>query len=78
MKDNKKLYKIMRKVKFSYNQDIFHNRLGKELRKDISDDIIYSHIFWNEKDKLSEEIHRVKESIINSVIQNKYKKVYRI
>lgn len=79
MKDDKRVYNNMRKVKFSYSQDRFNIRLEQELRGYVSDDVIHSLARnWNEMDKVYEEIHRVKESLIDSVITNKYNKVYRI
>lgn len=72
------VYKAMRKVKFNNTLNRFYNRLEKELKKYVSDDIIYSHTYWNENDMLTENIHSVKDSIIDSVIKNKYNKVYKI
>ena len=78
MKDNKQLYKTMCKVKFGSHQGRFYNCLEKELREYVSDDVIYSHTYWNENDKLTQEIYTVKDNIRDSIIQNKYKKVYKI
>ena len=76
MKDE--VYKAMRKVKFNDTLNRFYNEVGKELKKYVSDDVIYSHTYWNENDMLTENIHNVKDIIIDSVIRNKYKKVYKI
>jgi hypothetical protein len=78
MKNNKQLYKTMRKVKFNNFMSRFNNLLEKELREYVSDDVIYSHTYWNENDMLTENIHNVKDIIIDSVIRNKYKKVFKI
>lgn len=69
---NKKL--IMCNVKFNNLLSGFYNKLKKE----ISDDIIYSHTFWNENNMLIQNISIIKNSIVNSVIQNNYNKVYKI
>lgn len=61
-------------VKFNNVLSEFYNRL----KKYVSDDLRYSHPVWNEKDMLTENIHNVKDIIIDSVIKNKYKKVYKI
>lgn len=77
MKD--KLYKITCKAKF--NNTKFNNRLSElynRLKKEVSDDVIYSHTFWMENDNLTQNISIVKDSIINSIIKNKYTKVYKI
>lgn len=77
MKDDKQVYKAMRKVKFNNYKDKFNNRLEKELREHISDDIFYSP--WlplHGKERV--EISIVKDSIRDSIIKNKYKKVYKI
>lgn len=76
MKD--KVYKAMRKVKFNNFINRFNNLLEEELKKYVSDDVIYSHTFWNENDKLTQEIYTVKNIIIDSIIRNKYEKVYKI
>ena len=76
MKDE--VYKAMRKVKFNDILNRFYNELEKELKEYVSDDVIYSHTYWNENDMLTENIHNVKDIIIDSVIRNKYKKVYKI
>jgi hypothetical protein len=66
--------KLICNVKFNNLLSIFYNKLKKE----ISNDIIYSHTFWNENDMLTQNISTIKDNIVNSVIQNKYKKVYKI
>lgn len=73
MKDDKQVYKAMSKVKFNNYKDTFNNRLEKELREHISDDIFYSP--WLQE---RVEISIVKDSIRDSIIKNKYKKVYKI
>jgi len=55
----------MRDVKFNNLLSIFYNRL----RKEISDHIIYSHIFWNENNTVTQNISIVKNSIGDSVIR---------
>lgn len=77
MKDDKQVYKAMRKVKFNNYKDTFNNRLEKELREHISYDIFYSPLLpLHGKERV--EISIVKDSIRDSVIRNKYKKVYKI
>ena len=68
------VYKAMCNVKFNNLLSGFYNKLKKE----ISDDIIYSHTFWNENDMLIQNISIIKNSITDSVIRNKYKKIYKI
>lgn len=53
----------------------FNTLLEKELREYVSDDVIYSHTYWNKNDKLTQEIYTVKDSIRDRIIENKYKKV---
>lgn len=77
MNDNK-VNKIRISSKFNTTRTKFYNRLEKELREYVSDDVIYSHTYWNENDKLTQDINTVKDSIRDSVIRNKYKKVYKI
>ena len=77
MKD--KVYKAMRKVRF--NNTKFNNRLSgfyNRLKKEVSDNVIYSHTYWNENDILDQNISIITDSIKDSVIRNKYKKVYKI
>ena len=76
MKDDKQVYKIMRKVKFSSYKNRFDNRLEKELREHISDDIFHSKFIAISM--RVENIIIVKDSVRDSVIRNKYKKVYKI
>lgn len=78
MKDNKQLYKTMCKVKFGSHQCRFYNCLEEELREYVSDDVIYSHTYWNENDKLTQDIYTIKDTIKDTIIKNKYKKVYKI
>lgn len=77
-RDDKRVYNTMRKVRFHPSENRFHNSLEKELRELVSSDVLYSHTYWNENDKLNEEIYTVKDSVRNSVIRNKYKTVYKI
>lgn len=77
MQDDK-VNKIRISSKFNTTRTKFYNRLEKELREYVSDDVIYSHTYWNENDKLTQDINTVKDSIIDSVIRNKYKTVYKI
>lgn len=65
--------------KAKFNNTKFNNRLSEfynGLREEVSDDVIYSDTFWMENDNLTQNISIVKDSIINSIIKNKYKKVY--
>ena len=67
MKDMKdRVYTVMR-INFISR---FNTLLEKELREYVSDDVI--------NDKLTQEIYTVKDSIRDSIIENKYKKVYKI
>lgn len=72
MKD--KVCKITNKLKYNNSQDRLHNLLQKELRKYVSDDIIYSQPFWSENDAINENIDSVKDTIQNNIIRNKYKR----
>lgn len=76
MKDDKRVYNNMRKVKFNNYKNTFNNRLEKELREHISDDIFYSKFIAISM--RVENIVIVKDSIRDSIIRNKYKKVYKI
>lgn len=71
MKDNK-LYKIMRKVR--YNMPVVH--IVNKLDKDILD-IASKNIIENNK-LIIENMNIICNDIKESVIQNKYKKIYKI
>lgn len=58
--------------------NIYKNKkaLEKELKNNVSDDIIYSEVFWMKNDMLIQEIQTINNTLINSVIiQNKYNKI---
>jgi len=68
MNDNK-VNKIRISSKFNTTRTKFYNRLDKQLREYVSDDIVYSYSYWNGEDTC----HSVKNDIMGSVIKKGYK-----